>query len=380
MAKDRTNDAKKSGRGGLIYFLLALLVLVAAVAAYFRLQGDRDQYLQVEARARASVLQAGPRVRVATAVRGPAERRLQLVGEAQPYLQATIYAKVGGYLGDIKVDNGDRVTQGQLLALIQSPELDRQYEAAVADAKNKDKEAKRSYDLLPRGAASKEQAEEREAAAEVARANVAALQAQKDYEIIRAPFTGTITARYVDPGALIQNAVNAQGSATPVVTVSQVDRLKIYAYADQKNAGFIRVGDRADIWDPTRSAKKISATLSRTNVQLNARTRTLILEFDVDNSQGVFVPGSFVQISLVLRTPPYVEVPIEALTFRGDQPYALVVTPENRVNLRAIGIAESDGKVLKLQSGIHEGDQVVINGGDAISDGDAVQPSGPTSK
>jgi membrane fusion protein, multidrug efflux system len=374
MADSPSKDRRKLKAGTAVYFVVAFILLLAAVAAYVNLSNKRELNLQTEAQAREAALSAGPRVQFITAARGPSEKRIELVGEAKPYAQVTLYAKVSGYLREIKVDIGDRVTKDQVLAAIESPELDRQYEAALADAKNKEVEAKRYLDLLPKKAVSTESAEDRATAAMVAKKNVAALEAQKGYKIIRAPLAGTITARFVDPGALIQNAGNSQAAATPVVTVSQVDRLKVYAYADQKAAGDIRVGDRAYIWDSTRAEKKVLATLSRSSVQLNGRTRTLLLEFDVDNRQGVFIPGSFVQVDLTSHAPARVELPVEALNFRNNQPFAVVLVQDNRVNLRPLVIEGSDGKMVKLQSGVEVGEKVALNAGADLFDGDIVQP------
>jgi RND family efflux transporter MFP subunit len=360
--------------GTVVYIVVAFILLLASVVAYVNLSHKRELSLQTEAQAREGTLHAGPRVQFITAAQGPSEKHTELVGEAKPYAQVTLYAKVSGYLRDIKVDIGDRVTRDQVLAVIESPELDRQYEAALADAKNKDADAKRYLDLLPKKAVSTESAEDRATAAMVAKKNVLALEAQKDYKIIRAPLAGTITARFVDAGALIQNAGNSQAAATPVVTVSQVDRLKVYAYANQKTASSIQVGDRAYIWDSTRPEKKVFAALSRTSVQLNARTRTLLLEFDVDNRQGIFTPGSFVQVSLIFQAPTRVEIPVEALNFRDNKPFAVVLGQDSRVNVRPLAIEGSDGKMVKLQSGIEEGEKVALNAGGPLSDGDTVQP------
>lgn len=374
MVDYRSKEKHGLKAGTTVYFVVAVLLLLAAIVAYISLSNRRELNLQAEAQARESVLRVGPRVQFIVAARGPAERRIELVGEAKPYAQVTLYAKVSGYLRDIKVDIGDRVTKDQLLALIESPELDRQYEAALADAKNKEVEAKRYADLLLKKAVSAESAEDRATAARVAQKNLAALEAQKDYKIIRAPFLGTITARFVDTGALIQNAGNSVAAATPVVAVSQVDRLKVYAYADQKSASSIHVGDRAQIWDNTRPENMVSAALSRTSVQLNGRTRTLLLEFDVDNRPEVFIPGSFVQVMLISRATARVQLPVEALTFRGSKPFAAVLGQDNRVNLRPLVIEESDGKMVKLASGVAEGEKVALNAGIDLSDGDIVQP------
>lgn len=380
MVDSQSKEARRLKAGTAVYFVAALLLLLAAIMAYVSLANRRELNLQAEAQARESTLRAGPRVQFIVAAPGPSEKRVELVGEAKPYAQVTLYAKVSGYLREIKVDIGDRVAKDQLLALIDSPELDRQYEAALADAKNKEAEAKRYADLLPKKAVSTESAEDRATAARVAQKNLAALEAQKDYKIIRAPFAGTITARFVDTGALIQNAGNSVAAATPVVAVSQLDRLKVCAYADQTTASAIQVGDRADIWDSARPEKKVSAALSRTSVQLNGRTRTLLLEFDVDNRQGVFIPGSFVQVILVSHAPARVQLPVEALNFRGNKPFAAVLGQDNRINLRPLVIEESDGKMVKLESGVEEGEKVALSAGADLSDGDIVQPIARGSK
>jgi membrane fusion protein, multidrug efflux system len=159
-----------------------------------------------------------------------------------------------------------------------------------------------------------------------------------------------------------------------------VDRLKVYAYADQKAAGDIRVGDRAYIWDSTRAEKKVLVTLSRSSVQLNGRTRTLLLEFDVDNRQGVFIPGSFVRVDLTSHAPARVELPVEALNFRNNQPFTGVLLPDNRVNLRPLEIEGSDGKMVRLQSGVEAGEKVALNAGADLFDADIVQPIDWSSK
>jgi membrane fusion protein, multidrug efflux system len=380
MVDYRPQKSHRLKAGTVVYFAVAVSMLLAAIAAYVGLAGKREVNLQTEAEAREIALRAGPRVQCIVAARGPTEKRIELVGEAKPYAQVTLYAKVSGYLREIKVDIGDRVTRDQVLALIESPELDRQYEAALADAKNKAVEANRYADLLPKKAVSTESAEDRATAARVAQKNLAALEAQRDYKIIRAPFAGTITARFVDTGALIQNAGNSVAAATPVVAVSQLDRLKVYAYADQNTAGSIHVGDRAYIGDSARPETKVSAALSRTSVQLNGRTRTLLLEFDVDNRQGGFIPGSFVQVILVAHAPARVQIPVGALTFHGTQPFAAVLGQDNRVDLRPVVIAESDGKMVKLESGVEEGEKVALSAGADLADGDIVQPIDPGSK
>jgi membrane fusion protein, multidrug efflux system len=200
------------------------------------------------------------------------------------------------------------------------------------------------------------------------------LLAQKDYEKIRAPFAGTIAIRFVDPGALVQNATTAQTSALPVVTLSNTDRLRIYVYADQKTAGSIRVGDRVEVTDPTRRDVKVSATVTRTSGELDPKTRTLLAEIEVDNKDKNIIAGSFVQVNVNIEMPPGVEVPTQALIMRGDKSFVAVIDGESKVNLREVKIDESDGKNVRLRSGVKEGERVALSVSNDVEEGAIVRP------
>jgi membrane fusion protein, multidrug efflux system len=299
---------------------------------------------------------------------------VSLWGEARPYATVTLYAKVSGYISEIRVDKGDHVEADQVLAIVESPELNRQYDAAVADAKNKRSDAERNRPLLKSGAISPQNFDRIEATAEVAEQTAASLLAQKDYEKIRAPFAGTIAIRFVDPGALVQNATTAQTSALPVVTLSNTDRLRIYVYADQKTAGSIRVGDRVEVTDPTRRDVKVSATVTRTSGELDPKTRTLLVEIEVDNKDKNIIAGSFVQVNANIKMPPGVEVPTQALIIRENKKFVAVINNDNKVNLRPVQIDESDGKNIKLRSGVEEGERVALSVSNDVEEGAIVRP------
>ncbi len=373
MTDDGRRKTGKISTGSVVYILLGILIVASALVLSSKLTADREDRLRTEAGSLADEVAAGPRVRIARAKRGPGERSVELIGEARPYNQATLYAKVSGYLREIKVDYGDRVSAGEVIAVIESPELDRQYDAAIADMNNREIEAKRAWALLPRGI-SIEEAQNREAAYQVAKATAASLEAQRQYEVIRVPFAGVVTARFADPGALLQNATTTQTAALPLVTISQVDRLKVYSYSDQRNASFIQVGNPAEIYDVTRPEARVHAQVSRTSVQLNPNTRTLLVEFDVDNKNGTLVPGSFIRVLLTLKTPVYVIIPVEALVMQGDFPFVAVVNDRNRVNFRKVSIAHSDGKIARLSSGVEEGERVALSLSAGMPEGQLVQP------
>jgi membrane fusion protein, multidrug efflux system len=352
---------------GVLIVTIALLLLAALLY-------KQREYVSREIQSRTASLAAGPRVMVVSATRSTGTQSVSFVGEARPYAETTLYSKVTGYLSVINVDKGDTVVLDQLLAVIQSPELDRQYDAAVADATSKRLIAQRNNDLLKSGSVSPQTAEQTEAVARTAEQTAAALLAQKSYELMHAPFPGKVTARYVDLGALIQGASTTQTTAQPVLTLSQVDRLRVYVYPDQKTASFVRVGDAADISDVTRGDIKVAGTVSRTSGRLDIKTRTLLVEVDVDNSQEKLLPGSFVQVVLNIRTMPFPEIPAAALVMRGDKTYVATLTPDNRVSFREVTVYSSDGKTALVSSGISEGEQVMLDLGESVIEGHRVQP------
>ncbi|MCE5335686.1 MAG: efflux RND transporter periplasmic adaptor subunit [Desulfobacteraceae bacterium] len=378
MSGEERKPSEKKRRWSPVFVLIALVAVGVAFLGSILLRSAKRESLRKETRQRQETVQAGPSVRYVEAKSASPYRTLELVGEARPYVQATLYAKVSGYLAKINVDHGDRVREGQVLAVVEAPELDRQYQAALEDARNKEAQAKRGWALFSQKAGSLEDAQNREATSQVSRATAASLLTQKEYQIIRSPINGIVTARFADPGALVQNAQTTQTSALPIVMVSQCDKLKVYTYSDQKTAGFIKVNDSAEIWDVTRADVRVPAKVSRTSVQLDQKTRTLLIELDVDNEKSTLVPGGFVKVALTVQTPPRVEVPAEALVFRSGDPFVAVITDENTVNFRSVAIAFSDGKQVRLTSGVKEGEKVATNLGAGIAEGERVRPVKPS--
>ena len=355
-------------------FISGIGLVVLALVLLLVLFENKRVYLMNETRDRLAAVKAGPEVRVMSAKRSSGERLVSLTGEARPYAAVTLYAKVSGYLKEIRVDKGDGVNVGQVLAIIESPELNRQYESAVVDAQDKRRDADREKVLVKKNLVSQQDADHAEAAAREAEANAEAFKIQKGYETLRAPFSGTVTARFADPGALVQNAANSQTTALPLVSLSRTDKLRVYIYLDQKDAAFVRVGDRAEISDSSRPEVKLAASITRMSGELDPKTRTLLAELDVDNKQGQLLAGSFLQVSLKLKTAPSIEIPAEALLMKEDKAFVAVISPGNKVNFHPVVAADSDGKTVRISSGLEEGQQLVLNPGFGITDGAQVQP------
>ncbi len=365
----------QSRRRGSAWLYLAgiLLVLIAGAMAFLLLTRQRSHVEAATEQLNAEG-QKGPSVEIATAHKVAGSNTLRLIGEARPYQSAILYAKVSGYMRSISVDKGDFVHANQMLAVIESPETDKQYQAAVADAHNKELIANRAATLVKKEMISQQDADQAEADAAVSKANLEQIGTLKSYEELRAPFSGTVTARYSDPGALIQNAATSQTSALPLVEVSETTRLRIYVYVDQAHAPFVRNGDEVTILDQANPNLKVVARVTRTSGEIDPKTRTLLVEIDVDNPHNRILAGSFVQAELKVETPRYVEVPSDALIVRGTGTFVAVVTPDNTIKFTQVAVAEQTGETARLFSGLDEGERVARNIGERVADGGKVQP------
>ncbi len=359
-------------RSALVY-LAGVAAALLTVFGVLTLDARRKSQARADARAREEVVRRGPRVRVAAVKRSLGMRHLVLQGEARPFAEVTLYAKVAGYLREVRVDKGDRVRAGQVLATVIAPELDQQYDAALADARNKRVNAKRLDALAPSGVVSAQELEQGRASADVAEATQAALATQRDYRTIRAPFNGIVTARFADPGALIQSAANAQNGAVPIVSVAKGDKLRVYVYLDQASAPFVRGGDVALIRVPERPGWSRQAQVTRSSGALSPRTRTMQTEVDIDNTDGAILPGSYVDVELAVNVPTLLEIPAEGLVTRGDQTQVAVVDGQGYVHYRPVVIADDDGQTVRLVSGVKESDRVALNLGNEAVEGSAVQ-------
>jgi RND family efflux transporter MFP subunit len=292
----------------------------------------------------------------------------------RPYQEVTLYAKVSGYIKNIYVDKGTMVKAGQLIAEVASPETDAQYASAMADMANKKQLAERAQRLYQIGAQSRELAEQAQTNYEVAQALTMQLDTLRSYEKLTAPFDGRVTARFADPGALVQNAANSQSSALPVVTISDSSHLRVQAYVQQQDAPFVHIGDVADIVDAANPGRRMTAKVSRTSGTLDPRTRTLLVEIDVSNAKDFFVGGSFAYVTLHLAVPQEPEIPVNALVLRDNKQYVAVPDDKNTVHFRPVELASTEGGVVRIANGLKSGESVVLNVPDEIVDGSHIQP------
>jgi len=356
----------------LVAGFIILLLMGGGIAGIYM---KKTSSVEAESAQRAKELKEGPVVKTAIAHFGSGGKELVLIGEARPYQSATLYSKISGYLGKINVDKGDKVTENEELAYVDNPEIDQQYNSAIADLENKKKIAERDKDLLAKKFISQEDAELSQTNADMAAANVKSLEEQKQYQYLRAPFSGTITARYVDPGALIQNADNSQTSAQPVVTLADLGRLRIYAYVEQRDAANLKTGDSVDITLTERPDLHVKANITRMAGELDEHTRMMLCEVDIENKDNVIVPGSYVQVHIKLPIQDQARsliIPSVALIINKGKTLVATVDKDSVLHFKEITVLRNTGEVICVK-GIEEGDRVALSIGESFLDGQKVR-------
>lgn len=355
------------------FYLFGVGAVAAAGAAVGYLHVSRSSDLAAAREARAAVVDRGPRVEVITATAGPQTRIIKLLADVRPLAVATLYAKVSGYLKAVNVDKGDRVQAGQVTAQIESPEIDQQYASAVADLEHKRRNLDRSRELLSRGNTTQVQTLQFETDVRIAEANVAGLATTKGYQVIRAPFSGRVTARFADPGALITNAQTNQVSSLPIMTISDDSRLRVYAYVQQQDVPYVSIGDTAEVIDASNPERRMTAQVTRMTGELDARTRTMQIEVNIDNSEGFLVPGSFAYVTLHIPIRSYPQIPISGLIVRGTDNFVATLESDT-IRYKKIKVGSTDGTLVSVAEGLAPGERVAINLPDEVTDGSRVQP------
>jgi RND family efflux transporter MFP subunit len=347
------------------------VVITFLAVGYFHL--SRSQTVATAREARGAAVDRGPRVEVVAVSQGPSRRTITLLADVRSNTTAILYAKVSGYVKSVEVDRGDRVQAGQVVAVLESPEIDQQYLAAVTDLEHKRRNLARSQDLLARGNTTQVAMLQFETDARVAEANVRGLETMKGYQTIRAPFAGRVTARFVDPGALITNAQTNMVSALPIVTISDDSRLRVYCYVQQQDVPYINVGDVAEVIDASNPQRRMEAKITRMTGELETRTRTMQIEINIDNTEGFLVAGSFANVAIHIPIKSLPQIPVSGLLVRGNESFVAMIE-NDRLRYKPIRIASTDGNTVTVAEGLRPGDRIAINLPDEVADDSKVQP------
>jgi membrane fusion protein (multidrug efflux system) len=348
---------------------LALLVTVLVVALLF---WRHDRALAREAEQRQQTVDRGPRVFVADVRAAPASRAVTLPGDVRGFLQSTVYAKIAGYVKSVRVDKGDHVDEGQILGVLESPEIDQQVAAAEADVAVKRRTFERYQQLVKKDFVSVQEFETARAQYEVSLATVKQAKALRAYETLRAPFAGIVTARYVDPGALIPAATGSSESALPLVEIADLRRLRVLVFIQQDAAPFVHAGDEVTIRVDEQPDLCISAPVSRCAQALDPRTRTMLCEIWLANQSRLY-PGTFVHVTFHLAAPPTPVIDSGALVLRNHKPSVAVVR-DGRIHFVPVRPGLDDGKTVQIVEGLRVGERIALAPPAELAENDIVQP------
>jgi RND family efflux transporter MFP subunit len=329
--------------------------------------------------------EAAPIVVTVAPTRSALGEELVLPGTVRAYSEAPIYARTNGYLKSWSVDIGSTVSKGQLLAEIDTPEIDQQLAQAIADlATARANEAlanttdTRWKALLVTESVSKQDADEKDgdaaakrAIAESAAANVSRLRQLESFKRVLAPFDGIITARNTDIGALI-NAGESAGSE--LFRLADTHKLRIYVQVPEPYAAAAKPGLEAELKFSEQAGKGYSATTVRTANALDPNLRTLQVELELDNAQHEVFPGAYAEVHFkMVGSASSVRLPANTVLFRAPGPQVAIVDARHRIQLKSIVQGRDFGGTIEVLSGLNPDDAVVINPPDSIVDGATVR-------
>ncbi len=376
----------------------AVLVLCFGVVSVIR-------YVHAHAVANAgeNAYAAEPPVDVVIARPATSGQDLVLPGETAAWYETTIYARVSGYVADWLVDIGDQVKKGQVLATIETPELNAELQAARAElnaskAQVRVREAEAEFSRTtnerwrdsPKGVVSDQERESKKADFESSEARLYAANAQvaldrskvdqysamTEFRQVKAPFDGTITERKIDVGNLV--TAGSGPTTTPLYRIAQSDPLRIFVEVPQSASGELTTsGVPAEIRATGAVGGVFSGKIARSAESLNAQARTMRVEVDMPNAAHALVPGMYVNVAFRLPPRGLVEVPAAALIFRSSGTQVARVDVNGKVQFATVVIARDNGTLVELASGVESGDRLVLNISSMIAAGQTVAVNEP---
>lgn len=322
--------------------------------------------------------------------KGPAVRNLMLPGDIAAWYQAPIYAQVSGYVQHWYKDYGASVKAGELLATIDTPGLDAQYEAAKANLKVAQTRyqlasvtAKRWQALSGTRAVSQQEVDVQVANAKVQKAEVdaashevARYEALQTFKKIKAPFDGVVTSRLTDVGDFVNNNgdLSRQGKATELFTVADIHKLRVFVDVPQDYASILKNGLKAELTTIQYPGKVFQADFLTSARAFNMASRTVTTELTVENASHLLWPGTFVQVHFIAPADPNILIiPEQALIFRSQGMQVAVVGSDNRVRMHSVKLGNNLGKSVQVLAGVEKTDRIVNNPSAGLLDGQLVK-------
>jgi multidrug efflux system membrane fusion protein len=364
---------------------ILLILITAGIITFLNRKSETD------ALAKETDAVAVPTVATVRPLSEAANDELILPGNLQAFEESPIFARTNGYLLRWNKDIGSKVQKGELLAAIDTPEVDQELSQARAtrdQVKSALGLAKISADrwanLRKSDSVSQQEADQQAsgyqqalANLEAADANVRRLEQLESFKNVYAPFSGVLTRRNVDPGALINAGAGVAGKE--LFVIARVDPLRVYISVPQAYAPAMKVGTKANVTLQEFPGQKFTGTIVRTADAIDQATRTLNTEVEVPNKDGKLLPGSFGQVHFATGTAvPRITIPVNAMLFRAEGPQVAVVDKDSKVQLRPIAIGRDFGATLEILGGIDPSDNVIINPSDSLENGQKVNVAAPS--
>jgi membrane fusion protein, multidrug efflux system len=367
--------------------IVAVILLVLLIAGAITLWGHVSHE---HALAKETERETVPTVAVVHPLAEKPDEDLVLPGSLQAYEESPIYARTSGYLVRWYKDIGSKVTKGELLAKIDTPEVDQELnqtraarEQTVAQLDLAKISADRWEKLRKTDSVSAQEADQQASGYKQSQANLAAADANvrrleqlEGFKNVYAPFSGVLTRRNVDPGALINAGAGVAGRE--LFDVARVDPLRVFTSVPQAYAPYIKVGAKTTVTLQEVPGAGFPGKVVRTAESIDPSTRTLLTEVDVPNKDGKLLPGSFGEVHFAVGSGVNkVTVPVNAMLFRAQGPQVAVVGSDGKVQLRTINIGRDYGATLEILGGVSSTDQIVINPADSLEDGQSVNVAQP---
>ena len=361
----------------------AVLVAVILLIGFGLVHHARSSHEDDVAQLTKETATAPALVEAVTVQKAPASVSLTLPGATAAWYESVIYARVDGYVGKWNVDIGDHVTNDQILATLETPELDAELVAEKAKLKSSQAQVeftKSTYERWkdsPKGVVSEQERESTKADYDRALAQVGLDKANVDrytafaaFKQVTSPFDGTITERHIDIGNLV--TAGSTANTTPLYRIVQDDPIRVFVDVPQSAAQDVIPGLIVHITASNVHGRTFDGKVTRTASAINKQTRTLRVEVDISNPDHALVSGMYINATFEIPNIGLLQVPAAALVFRSNGPQIAVIDKDGKVDFRNVSIARDNGNSVELASGVDVGDKVALNIGNQIAQGDTV--------
>ncbi|MDR3425702.1 MAG: efflux RND transporter periplasmic adaptor subunit [Alphaproteobacteria bacterium] len=388
--------SQQTGRKLKRFAVIVALILIASFLFVHYQRAREEAVLKDEATA---AMSAAPAVDVVTVRDAPPSFSLTLPGETAAWYESVIYARVDGYVAKWNVDIGDHVQKGQVLATLETPDLDAQLAASVAKlqaakaqvtVKQADADfAKTTYERWknsPKGVVSEQERDAKKAGYDSAVAQLTEAQAQvgldqadvdryttlAQFKQVTAPYDGVITERHIDIGNLV--TAGSTSNTTPLYRMVQDDPIRVFVDVPQSAADDMKTDLPVEVMASNIADRVFEGKVTRTADAIDQQTRTLHVEADIPNTDHALVAGMYVKVRFNVPTGDLVQVPAATLIFRPAGVEVAVVDKDDKVSFHQVKIARDNGNTVELASGVSSGDRIALNISSQIAEGDKVEP------